>query len=362
MRKFFFHKKHRAGNHSALSKISSFLLTSALALTAVPVGLTTVLATSRDAEADSSKYPPYTYNVDAAVAYADAYALSRNPEYRDFSGEGGNCANFVSQCLLAGGFPRTDDWEKKYSFTGDFHIPWYYANEHYLYFKQFGTAEKATSSNIQRGDPVYYDWNSDGRIDHVSLCVGTDGSGQPIIDSNTTDSYHGSWRMRGTSRTTYYVIHLNKQNKDAGYASLDPQRTDGNYNMYRLYNPNSGEHFYTANFNERNYLIEVGWNYEGIGWIAPGTSNSPVYRLYNPNAGDHHYTMNAGERDNLVSLGWNDEGIGWYSDDNQTIPLYRQYNPNAVTGTHNYTTNKAENDYLASIGWNPEGIGWYAIG
>ena len=130
--------------------------------------------------------------------------------------------------------------------------------------------------------------------------------------------------------------------------------------MYRLYNPNSGEHFYTANEAEKDYLDSIGWNYEGIGWTAPKRSETPVYRLYNPNAGDHHYTMSEGEMQMLVAVGWNYEGIGWYSDDRERVPLYRQYNPNAVAGAHNYTANKAENDYLASIGWNEEGIGWYA--
>lgn len=37
-----------------------------------------------------------------AVEYARAWALSRNPLFTDFSGRGGNCTNFVSQCVLAG--------------------------------------------------------------------------------------------------------------------------------------------------------------------------------------------------------------------------------------------------------------------
>ncbi|MDO4621396.1 MAG: C1 family peptidase [Eubacteriales bacterium] len=131
--------------------------------------------------------------------------------------------------------------------------------------------------------------------------------------------------------------------------------------MYRLYNPNSGEHFYTAAAAERNHLTSVGWKYEGIGWTAPSKSTIPVYRLYNPHAGDHHYTRSAGEKNNLVSLGWKYEGIGWYSDPKKRVPLYRQYNPNAVTGTHNYTTSKAENNYLVRIGWKAEGIGWYGM-
>ena len=34
---------------------------------------------------------------------------------------------------------------------------------------------------------------------------------------------------------------------------------EGSRDMYRLYNPNSGEHFYTADSNERDHLTGVGW-------------------------------------------------------------------------------------------------------
>ena len=131
--------------------------------------------------------------------------------------------------------------------------------------------------------------------------------------------------------------------------------------MHRLYNPNSGEHFYTAAENEKNFLAKNGWKYEGTGWIAPDKSKTPVYRLYNKNAGDHHYTMNASEKDFLVKSGWTYEGIGWYSDDAKGVPLYRQYNPNAKAGSHNYTPNKKENDFLVQNGWKAEGISWYGL-
>ena len=141
----------------------------------------------------------------------------------------------------------------------------------------------------------------------------------------------------------------------AGALAADTQQ------MYRCYNPNSGEHFYTAKAAERDHIVSLGWKYEGVGWTAPVKSNSPVYRLYNPNAGDHHYTLSASERDHLVSVGWKYEGIGWYSDDAKSVPLYRQYNPNAQAGAHNFTTNKSENDYLVKVGWRAEGISWYGV-
>ena len=42
------------------------------------------------------------YNRQRAVEYARKWALSRNPLFLDFTGSGGNCTNFVSQCIFAG--------------------------------------------------------------------------------------------------------------------------------------------------------------------------------------------------------------------------------------------------------------------
>ena len=42
------------------------------------------------------------YNRENAITYARRWALDRNPLYYDFVGIGGNCTNFVSQCLYAG--------------------------------------------------------------------------------------------------------------------------------------------------------------------------------------------------------------------------------------------------------------------
>lgn len=42
------------------------------------------------------------YDRAAAVAYARRWALGRNPDYYSFSGIGGDCTSFVSQCIYAG--------------------------------------------------------------------------------------------------------------------------------------------------------------------------------------------------------------------------------------------------------------------
>jgi len=42
------------------------------------------------------------YNRRSAVAYAKRWALSRNPEFYDYSAIGGDCTNFASQVVYAG--------------------------------------------------------------------------------------------------------------------------------------------------------------------------------------------------------------------------------------------------------------------
>lgn len=42
------------------------------------------------------------YNRERAVEYARRWALSRNPLFIDFTGRGGDCTSFVSQCVFAG--------------------------------------------------------------------------------------------------------------------------------------------------------------------------------------------------------------------------------------------------------------------
>lgn len=42
------------------------------------------------------------YDRAAASAYAQRWALGRNPAYYDFEDIGGDCTNFISQCVYAG--------------------------------------------------------------------------------------------------------------------------------------------------------------------------------------------------------------------------------------------------------------------
>lgn len=169
---------------------------------------------------------------------------------------------------------------------------------------------------------------------------------------------YGAWQW--SSQLSFPGIGGNFDiNADYTGTFSNPKTTqpENTVQMYRVYNPNSGEHFYTQNAAEKNNLVSKGWKYEGIGWNGP-TSGAPVYRLYNKNAGDHHYTLNANEKNNLVSKGWKYEGISWYSGGSKA--LHRLYNPNAKAGSHHYTLNTNEKNNLVKKGWRYEGLAWYA--
>ncbi len=130
----------------------------------------------------------------------------------------------------------------------------------------------------------------------------------------------------------------------------------------RLYNPNSGEHLFTADENEIGVLMDAGWALEDLAWTSPD-EGAPIYRLYNPNTKEHLYTMDENERVTLVNVHhWTDEGVKLHSDANQTTPVERLYNPNmAKVAAHLYTTDLNEAATLEGEGWTREGAKFYGL-
>lgn len=132
--------------------------------------------------------------------------------------------------------------------------------------------------------------------------------------------------------------------------------------MYRLYNPNNHEHFYTSSKKERDHLVKIKWgNYEGPAWEAPTSGGYLVYRLYNKGLRDHHYTASWDEVKWLTkNYGWTYEGPAWRSAEKNNKPIYRLFLPGVKSGSHHYTASWKEVQWLTKdYGWKYEGIGWY---
>ena len=131
--------------------------------------------------------------------------------------------------------------------------------------------------------------------------------------------------------------------------------------LYRAYNPNSGEHLYTADKAEYDHLVSLGWKAEGNAWKA-ADKGAPVYRLYNPNSGEHFYTISESEYNDVAAAGWKKEGVAFYSDNNRGVEVYRLFNPNAKgAGSHHYTTLASERDTLIKAGWKYENVAFYGL-
>ena len=164
----------------------------------------------------------------------------------------------------------------------------------------------------------------------------------------------------GTRVHTYDSKYDYKCNICGSIRSVDMTRPM--VDMFRMYDPNSGEHFYTGSIEERQNLINAGWKYEGVGFTFPLTTGKPVHRLYDPITGEHLYTMDENEKNMLLARGWNYEGIAFNSGFENEVPQHRLHNPNATRGAYHFTASIEERDDLIRAGWEYQGIGWYSLG
>ncbi len=158
-----------------------------------------------------SARPMEAYIPDWAVSYARQWVSDtqtlRNPNYVYFNKD---CTNFVSQSLRAGGWrntaigPATSDlyW---------YHVPssqqssqtWKVANALHRRFSQGyegwtgGKILPYMTSQINYGDIVFADWNSDGYIDHSMIVTGfrrkSDGTLEPRLSYHSTDRKDITW-------------------------------------------------------------------------------------------------------------------------------------------------------------------------
>ena len=134
-----------------------------------------------------------TYRRERALEYARRWAFARNPLFSDFTGIGGDCTNFVSQCLYAGGCQM--------NLTPVF--GWYYISPEdrsaafsgVEYFYNFITAnegvgpygEEADAAAMVPGDVILLGREADGYY-HALLVMGHADDGDILIAAHTDDA------------------------------------------------------------------------------------------------------------------------------------------------------------------------------
>ena len=132
------------------------------------------------------------YQREHAIAYANRWWNSRNPLFPDFSDSGGDCTNFVSQCIFAGSCQMNDTptfgWY--YRDMGDRSPSW--TGVEYLW--QFLTTNpevgpfghEVASTQMQLGDVVQLG-NRDGVFYHSLLLTGYSSDGL-LLTAHTNDA------------------------------------------------------------------------------------------------------------------------------------------------------------------------------
>lgn len=141
-----------------------------------------------------------TYNREAALNYAIKWALGRNPNFYDYSQLGGDCTNFASQVLLAGGagmnYQPTLGWyyidpnRKSPSWTGvDFLYNFLISNRTKGPF-----AAETTPAGVEIGDLIQLSYQA-GRFNHtlvVTKLETTFGIEGIYVSAHSIDRYNAN--------------------------------------------------------------------------------------------------------------------------------------------------------------------------
>ena len=135
-----------------------------------------------------------SYQRTAAGEYARRWAFGRNPAYYDFSGIGGDCTNFASQCIFAGAgvmnFTPTFGWF--YRSVNDRTPSW--TGVEYLYnflIHNEGAgpyAKEVPLSELEVGDVVQLG-RATGDFYHTPVVVGFS-RGRILVAAHSYDAYN----------------------------------------------------------------------------------------------------------------------------------------------------------------------------
>jgi hypothetical protein len=186
--------------------------TSPTALATATTALTAVTAAADPPEATpaSTRWPaapspkPTTSggnNYTAMAAYAQKYWSHYNPGYRQFNGAGGDCTNFISQSLKAGGWQFASGWASDYDHTWWYSASnpatqswsWNGVNE----WSWFALSSKRVTNladvyQLGVGDILQMDFNADGSKDHSMIVTYRSASGMPYVTYHSTNTLNRS--------------------------------------------------------------------------------------------------------------------------------------------------------------------------
>lgn len=158
-----------------------------------------------------------------AVAYAINYALNPNPKYRYFElidDNGGDCTNFVSQCLFAGGAKMNhgNNWSWWYInnntsnvMDATWSVSWAVAHSLYYYLKNNEETnspyvkglEVANVSELELGDLIFYE-NYNKKIFHSTIITSVS-NGIPLVSQHTYNALNVYYKQSWQAKKFHYI-------------------------------------------------------------------------------------------------------------------------------------------------------------
>ncbi len=171
------------------------------------------------------------YSPKAAERYAENWWNHYNPVFKTSNKEH-DCANFVSQCLYAAGFPMTFKWRNTkvkttYAWGKASYLYGYLREElspKIYYIKKYSDVDvvgKILYSYDRCSALLFFDWTSNGGINHAAL------SGQVIRGGSRNRSYDIFYYAHSSSRrgTEYNKNKRNKYSLKQIYKNNYPKMT-----------------------------------------------------------------------------------------------------------------------------------------
>jgi hypothetical protein len=153
-----------------------------------------------------------SYDYTAMAKYAEKHWKNYNSNYRKFNDVGGDCTNFISQALRAGGWKNNTGWYKSYK-------NWWYNSSNQTtswinvnYWASFALhSDRAYNlDNVYKlgiGDILQMDFSGNRSKDH-SMITTYKSNGVPYLTYHSTNTYRKSVKslVAQYPRATYYAF------------------------------------------------------------------------------------------------------------------------------------------------------------
>ncbi|PRH78039.1 hypothetical protein C6N75_17045 [Streptomyces solincola] len=155
-------------------------------------------ATTRRPAAAPKNLTGGAYDYKAMARYAETYWRNYNPAYPNFNGAGagGDCTNFVSQSLKAGGWKHVPGYVYDYTRwfgTADIQSHSFVGVNEWSWFAQNSkrTTSLANVYQMDVGDVLQVDFDKDGSKDHTMIVTSRQG-GVPYLTYHSTNTLRRS--------------------------------------------------------------------------------------------------------------------------------------------------------------------------